>query len=520
MKRRTFLQATLGSSILLLGTKTPGVSAAAQMAPKGKVTLAWHSGVSSLWLDPQLQPAMLSPANFQYAVHDALIKAYHGKYAVPALAEHWEMADDFTSATFWLRAGITFHNGAPVTPEDVKFTYENYRGAQADVFKKKTARVEIVDDRTIRFHFNAPFLDFPVLFGTSASGAAWIMPAKYYQDVGPDRFAQRPIGAGPYRLVRQEPGVKFEFEAFEQYYRPIHTKYLVMRSVPEAFTRAAMLERGEADLIYLVPGELLDRVKALPGVTLAPTKAGCWWIDFPGMNETQNPFHDIRVRQAVSLALNRRALSEAETGGFSPPLGNWIPNDWPGAIEWPEFEFNLAKAKQLMADAGYAQGFNVDWVTPLPPYYSLAERVIGQLREVGIRMRLQTMERGTYFKMLQGGRAAFPGVQMVMILSASPGDWAGRYRAYFQCNGFSSRTCVADLDAKFKLYEESVVVAERTRLSQGIQRDILENYYVVPIYRLTFINAIGPRVVAEKWQDVFSTSIYAYPWEEIRVKDA
>jgi peptide/nickel transport system substrate-binding protein len=528
MKRRTFLQGAgaLSSSMLLGAQQIPVAAAAssstgaAKVVPKGKVTLGWHSGVSSLWFDPQVMPAMLSPANFQYAVHDALIKTYRGKYAAPALAERWEMADDFSSATFWLREGIRFHNGEPVTPEDVKFTYENYRGAQAEVFKRKTQGIEIIDQRTIRFNFNGPFMDFPVLFGTSASGAAWIVPAKYYQEVGPDRFAQRPIGAGPYRLKSQEPGIKFEFEAFENYYRPVYVKELVMRSVPEAFTRAAMLERGEADLIYLVSGELLDRVKGLPGVKLAPTKAGCWWIDFPGMNDAKNPFHDKRVRQAISLAINRDALNEAETGGYSTPLGNWIPDDWPGAIPWPEFEFNPEKARQLLSDAGYAKGFNVQWITPLPPYFSLAERIIGQLREVGINMRLQTMERGTFFKLLQGGREAFPGVQMVFILSASPGDWATRYRAYFKCGGFSSRTCVAELDAKFKQYEDSVNVAERTRLSQEIQREILENQYVVPVYRLAFINAIGPRIAAEKWQDVFSTAIYAYPWEDIRLKEA
>jgi peptide/nickel transport system substrate-binding protein len=518
MKRRTFLQQTLGSSILLLGTGMKGISAAAKVVPKGKVTLGWHSGISSSWLDPQEQPAMLTPANFQYAVHDALIKSFHDKYAVPALAERWEMADDFRSATFWLRPGITFHNGEPVTPADVKFTYENYRGAQADVLKGKTERVEIVDDRTIRFHFKVPFLDFPILFGTSASGAAWIVPAKYYQQVGPDRFKQQPIGAGPYKLVRQEPGVKMEFEAFTDYYRPVHVQHLVMVSVPEPFTRVAMLERGEADIIYLVPGELIERVRNLPGVTLAPTPAGPFWMELPGFDDPKSPFHDQRVRQAITLALDRRALSQAEAAGLAPPLGNWIPHDWPGAIEWPAFEHNPAQAKQLLTAAGYPNGLDIDWLVPFPPYFSLGERIIGQLREVGIRAKMRTMERGTFFKLLRGGRQAFPGNQMVLIVSASPGDWAGRYRAYFQCGGFSSLSCVPELDAKFKQYEASANLAEREKLSVAIQTDILEHYYVVPVYRLAFINAIGPRIAREKWQDVFSTAIYAYPWEDIKLK--
>lgn len=130
------------------------------------------------------------------------------------------------------------------------------------------------------------------------------------------------------------------------------------------------------------------------------------------------------------------------------------------------------------------------------------------------------MERGTFLQRLESGREAFPGVQMVLIVSGTPGDWAGRYRAYFQCQGFASRTCVPELDAKFQRYENSTQPVERQQLAEEIQRAILENYYVVPVFQLAFINAIGPRVVAEKWQDVFPTvqSVYAYPWEDIRLK--
>ncbi|GIX49116.1 MAG: hypothetical protein KatS3mg131_3327 [Candidatus Tectimicrobiota bacterium] len=415
LTRRAFLLGALGAPTLSLAGSgwrrllTLPRAEAAKVEPRGRVVLGWHTGISSAWLDPQEQPAMLTPTNFQYAVHDALIKNYHGQIAQPALAERWEMAPDFRSATFWLRPGIKFHNGDPVTPEDVKFTYENYRGAQADVFKAKTERVEIVDDRTVRFHFKAPFLDFPILFGTGASGAAWVVPAKYYQQVGPDGFKRQPIGAGPYRLVRQEPGVKLEFEAFPDYYRPVHVKQLVMVGVTEPFTRVAMLERGEADIIYLVPGELIARVRSLPGVLLAPTLAGPFWMEMPGFEDPASPFHDRRVRQAISLALNRRALSEAETAGFAPPLGNWIPHNWPGAIEWPEFPYDPQQAKQLLADAGYANGLDLDWFVPFPPYFSLGERIISQLREVGIRTKMRTMERGTFFSLLRGGPAGVSG---------------------------------------------------------------------------------------------------------------
>jgi peptide/nickel transport system substrate-binding protein len=494
-------------------------------AARGKLTLAWHAGLASRWLDPQEHDGTATPDNFITAIHDALIKNQGTQlYDHLALAEKFTLAPDAKTATFTLRKGTKFHNGEAVTPQDVKWSYENYRGAKADVFKKRTERVEIVDDRTLRFVFKEPFLDFVILFGTAnVAGPGWVVPEKYYRQVGPDGFKQKPIGAGPYKLVRQEPGVKIELEAFDGYYRPVNVKQLVMVSVPEAATRVAMLERGEADIIYFVPGELINKVGKLPGVVLAPVLSGSWWLEFPGFQDPKSPFRDKRVREAVSLAIDRRAMNQAESGGMGKPTGNWINDDVQYAIDWPEFPRNVEKAKQLLREAGYPNGFDVDWVTPVPPFYSRGERVVAQLREVGIRARLQTMERGIYLQRLQSGIKDWPGTQIIFQGSRIAGSWSFWYEAFFKCGGFNSRDriCVKDLDGKFDQYERSVNPAERKKLAEEIQRGILENYYVVPVFRHAFVNAIGPRVLAHKWQDVFPTITtgYAYPWEDIKVKD-
>ena len=516
----------LGIVLVLLGASHTHVGAqTARVVPKGKITLAWHAGLASRWLDPQEHDGTATPDNFLNALHDALIKNYRETlFDHPGLAERYEFAPDARSATFWLRPGIKFHNGEPVTVEDVKFSFENYRGAKGDVLKSKTERVEIVDNRTVRFHFKEPFLDFPMIFGTSnVSGAGWIVPAKYYQEVGPDRFKQKPIGAGPYKLVNQETGTKLEFEAFEDYYRPVYVKHLVMISVPEGTTRVAMLERGEADIMYQVPGELIERLQKNPQMKLAPVLSGSWWLDFPGFQNPQNPFHDKRVRQAVSLAVDRQAINEAEMGGFGKNSGNWINNDVQYAIEWPAFERDLAQARKLLQEAGYPNGFEVDWLTPVPAYYSRGESVVTQLGEIGIRTKLQVMERGVFLQKLQGGLKEWPGVQIIFNATRIGGTWANWYEAFFKCGGFSvrDRICVQELDVKFARYEQSTNPAERQKLAEEIQRSILENLYLVPVFRHAFVNAIGPRIAAQKWQDVFPTITtgYAFPWEEIRLKE-
>jgi peptide/nickel transport system substrate-binding protein len=526
MKQPIVMGGVICGLLLLLVADVPQRSEAGSTAvvPQGKLVLAWHAGIASRWLDPQEHDGTATPDNFITAIHDALIKNHRETlFDHAALAEHYEFSEDAKQATFRLRPDVKFHNGQPVTAEDVKFTYENYRGAKADVLKGMTERIEIVDERTIRFHFKQPFLDFPLIFGSAnVGGAGWIVPAKYYQQVGADAFKQKPIGAGPYKLVRQEPGSKVELEAFDGYYRPVHIKQLTMISIPEASTRVAMLERGEADIIYMVPGELIERVKGNRQLMLAPVLSGSWWLEFPGFQDPKNPFHDVRVRQAVSLALDRRAINEAEAGGMGKIHGNWINNDVQYAIDWPEFERDVPRAKQLMREAGFPDGFDVDWLTPVPAYYSRGERVIAQLREIGIRARLQVMERGIFLQRLQGSLKDWPGVQIILNGARIAGSWSFWYEAYFKCGGFNSRDriCVPALDAKFEQYERSVDTAERQRLAEEVQRGILENHYLVPVFRHAFVNAIGPRVAAEKWQDVFPTITtgYAYPWEDIKLR--
>jgi peptide/nickel transport system substrate-binding protein len=315
--------------------------------------------------------------------------------------------------------------------------------------------------------------------------------------------------------------VKLEFEAFADYYRPVHIKQFTMVSVPEAATRVAMLERGEADIVYFIPGELIERVKNNPKLRLAPVVSGNWWLEFPGFQNPANPFNDKRVREAISLAVDRDAINDAECGGMGVVDGNWINNDVEYGLEWPKWEHNIAKAKKLLAEAGHPNGFNVDWVTPTPNYYSRGERIVSQLQAIGIRSRLQVMERGVYLKKMQGGIKEWPGVQIIFNATRIGGTWSNWYDSMFRCGGFNAKDffCVKELDDQFQKYLNSYDRAERKKMAEQIQKAILENYYFVPVFRHAFINAIGPRIAAKKWQDVFPTitSGYAYPWEDIKL---
>jgi peptide/nickel transport system substrate-binding protein len=521
LTRRRALQMAIAAG----GLAAPAVRRAAAQAvtPNGRMVLAWHSNFAARWLDPQQHDGTATPDNFLHALHDGLIKnSGTQKFDHAALAEKYQFAEDAKSCTFVLRPGLKFHDGSPVTPQDVKWSYEHYRGAWAKVLHEKTNRIELSDDRTVRFVFNEPFLDFPILMGTSnVCGGGWVVPAKYYEKAGQAGFLQKPIGAGPYKLVSQQPGIRMDFEAFDGYYRPVHVKQLTMMAVPEAATRVAMLERGEADIIYFVPGELVARVKNNPNVTLAPVVSGNWWLGFPGFQDPKSPFHDKRVRQAISLAIDREAINQAECDGLGVVDGNWINDDVEYGMEWPKWPRDVAKAKQLMAEAGYPNGFAVDAVTALPNYYSRGERVVSQLKAIGIHAKNQVMERGVFLKKMESGLAQWPGVNIIMSGNRIGGSWSNWYEALFKCGGFQSKDfyCVKELDDKFATYLASYDAAERKKLAYEIQKAMLENYYVIPVFRHAFVNAYGPRIKAAKWQDVFPTitSGYAYPWEDIKL---
>jgi len=499
---------------------TTAQAAATRGEAKGKLTYVWHTTISPAWFDPQEAPPQITPYNFIYALHDALVKHLPGKTFAPSLAESYEIAPDSRSATFKLRQGITFHDGTPITPDDVKFTFEQYRGANASVLHAKTQEIQVPDNRTVKFVFKEPFLDFLTIYGSPSSGAGWIVPKAYYEKVGKDGFKNAPIGAGPYKFVKQQAGTEVELEAFTDYWRKVpNVKTLIMRGVPEGATRVALLQTGEVDVANLIPGELLDTVRADAKLRLAPVQAGPSWLEPMSFDTPDSPLKDIKVRQAISLALNRQAISDAEMGGLAALEGNWIPSDWPGAIQRPKIEENLDKAKQLLSDAGFANGFEVSKITPLPPYDSWAERIAGQLRAIGVKTQVNTMERGAFYDALAPGDNRLKG--FVMQLSGSPGDAAARVRENALCKGTFSGLCIPDIETRMQKYDSSADPAERKRLLDETQNYILDNYLIIPILRQALIHAIGPRITnkVEEVEGAIPQYVYMGPWEDVAVKD-
>src|SRR3954462_6077555 len=357
--RRLAGAAMLGVAAMLGGA---GLSLA-QDKPEGEIRFAVYVTIPPAWLDPgETSPGNLTPFWMQYALHDALVKPMPGERMAPSLAESWSESPDKLSYEFKLRKGVKFHNGDPFTADDVVFSFARAKGAE---LHQKVKEVIAVDPYTVRFVLPEPWPDFMTFYGKLASAASWITPKKYFEQVGPDGFKKQPIGLGPYKFVSMKPGIELVMEANEDYWRKVPSvKRIVFQSVPEATTRLAMLSRGEVDVAYLLEGQLGESIKNDAKLKLVFSGGiATFFLDFFDMWDPKSPFADQRVRKAASLAIDRQALSDADTLGASRPNGNVVLKRFEYALPIEADKYGPVHAKKLLAEAGYPNGFDAGDLT-------------------------------------------------------------------------------------------------------------------------------------------------------------
>src|SRR5438552_5140027 len=230
MHRRSRL--ALSWMIVLSLLLTGGLSnpAAAQTKPEGEMRWALYVTLAPAWFDPAEVVGVLTPFWVLYAMHDALVKPMPGNHLTPSLAESWTVSADQRVYDFKLREGLKFHNGDLFTAEDVKFSFLRAKGAR--ILQDKVKEIEIAGPYRVRFHLHEPFPDFMTYYGTFATGAGWIVPKKYVEQVGLDGFKKTPGGFGPYKFVSSTPGIELVMEAYEGYWRKMPSvKRLVYKSV-------------------------------------------------------------------------------------------------------------------------------------------------------------------------------------------------------------------------------------------------------------------------------------------------
>jgi peptide/nickel transport system substrate-binding protein len=495
---------------------TFAVEAGAQSQPDGQLTVAFDVSLAPSFMEPAETPGIGTPFVFLYALHDALIKPLPGNNMAPCLAESWRESPDGLTYEFKLREGLRFHNGDPFTAEDVKFSFHRYRGTAAKLLHERVKAVEVVDAHRVRFTLHTPWPDFLSFYATPATGAAWVVPKKHIEKVGEEAFKKHPIGLGPYRYVRMTPGVELVLEANEQYWRKKPSiKRVIIKGIPDRTTRLAMLKTGQADIAYLMIGLEAETVKADPKLRLAQViPSAVWWLDFPEQwSKAKSPWQDRRVRLAANMAIDKQTINQAERLGFSRLTGSIIPSVMDFALRIEPHPYDPTHAKRLLADAGYPNGFDAGDLTPVPPFTSFGESVGNYLTAIGIRNRVRSMERATFFEAWRSKKLT----GIIMGASAGLGNAAARLEAFVISSGTYAYGGDADVDELFRQQAQERDRRKREALLHQIQRLMHERVMHAPIFEPATLHGVGPRV-EEPAVGLNPLLYFAAPYEDMRLR--
>jgi peptide/nickel transport system substrate-binding protein len=501
-------------SLVLVALILTVVASARAEAPAGQVTWGVSVSLPPAWFDPADATGILIPFMVYYALHDALVKPMPGNPMSPCLAESWSVSADGLVYEFVLRREVTFHNGDPVTADDVKFSFERYRGVSAKILKERVKQVQVVDTHRVRFQLKEPWPDFMTFYATPATGAGWIVPRRYIERVGDEGFKKAPVGAGPYRFLSFTPGVELIVEANERYWRKSPSvKRLVLKAVSDDVTRATMLKRGEIDIGYVFRGAVAEDIRRTGGLTLKPVRFyGEQWLLFTEQWDPKSPWADRRVRLAVNHGIDRQAINESLTLGFSRMTGGIIPRDFEFSWPAPPYPYDAAKARQLLAEAGYPRGLEAELWTDTG-FAEPTEAIANYLAAIGIRTRMRTIERAAYFSQLRDKKLR----PLVYVASAAYGNAATRIDSFVSAAGVFTYGSYPDIEG---LIQEQATERDRKRREETlhrIQQLMYERVMFAPVWDVASLHAYGPRV-AEPGFGLIGSYLWSGPYEDVRLK--
>ncbi len=509
--RRLFVVAI---SLLILGTLPFSSIEGIAAPPQGVLKEAIHWNLSVDWFDPATAGSIASTGHLPlYLFQDALVKMIgDGTTPSPCLAESYTVSPDRKVYEFKLRKGVKFHNGDPMTAEDVIFSFWRYKAAQSKNIHERTEKIEAVNPYHVRIQFKEPFPDFLEYLLPGSTTIGWVVPKKYVEKVGDAGFKKHPIGCGPYKFVEFIPGVRLVAEAFEEYWRKVPSvKRFEFQMVMEPATRLAMVKRGEVDIATLMQGVFYEDVKKDPKLRLlTPMSPTQWLVYITSQWDSKSPWSDPRVRKAASLAIDRKTLADIHAPGCEPIGQTGLKGD-PTLIEFPPDPYDPERAKKLLAEAGYPKGFNGGKFFPYEGgYWPYGEQVATYWKAVGITMETTLLDRPAWFANRDGGK-----MKGGLFIDPSPAATvAGRLAYLFGRSGYGN---YPDIQALWDQYRKEVSPDSRKEIIGSIQKLIHEKVMWIPLTTTNSPAAVGPRVKGNPWK-VQPLIWFTAPFEDIELE--
>lgn len=476
-------------------------------ATSASTTLA--QSANTLVVDITADPGSLDPAIVAQAsgfsvinsIFDNLVERDYSGALVPMLAESWSFPDPST-VEFKLRQGVSFHNGEPFNAASVKFSIDRLlnpdlnsplRGGWPQTFQG----VEVVGDYTVRFHFSAPEA---TIFDTLAQSGTMVPPV-YYSSNSEDYLATHPVGTGPYTFVE---GVRDDhatlaanpnYWGVDTYKGTPLVPTVVFRPVPSAATRVADLLNGTADMILDVAPDDIDtlRGRADEGFQVVTgNSAKLQFVEF--MPKTaSDPLADQRVRQALNMAVDVQSIVDNLSNGLGRRQASPIME---GALGYDPsvaaYDYNPAFARQLLADAGYPNGFSLTMDLATSDPSDVANAVIGQLSQVGVQVQARSFDVGTFNANWSQDKSG----DLRLARWAGLQDPANFLNFTTVCGGFLADEFTCDHDATnlAKQAASTFDQDERARLYAQISRLLHDDPMGIYLSSVLSVYGVGPRV--------------------------
>jgi peptide/nickel transport system substrate-binding protein len=469
----------------------PAETTPAKVVPTGTLRATVPSWIETM--DPNLQ------TTFEYALYEHLLTTDENNNYVGELAESWGVSDDGLVWTFKLRKGVKFHNGDEFTSADAKFSFERTmkEGSMSPWSPEYNATIDHIETpdpytleiycKKVNYQFYASIWGCPML------------PKNYIEENGDEYFNNHPIGTAPWKFVKLTPSVSIEFEAITDHWRltPQWAK-LIVQLIPESSTALAKLRQGETDIVSVNMDEALQvqdegyelRILGRPSTPVI-CMLNTWASD--------GPISDVRVREALSLAINRQEIADIFFNGLAEPGGIlWTaPSSWgfdPAWMTGPYFKYDPAKARDLLKEAGYPSNF----ANPVITLYSMAylpwlpdlnQIVAAYWGAIGVQTKIETIDFGQLRGMMyvqdpaMTGKVAIwnmPTVQLsvAFLRSAihSEGNWQLLHDPEFD-SLWASVSLSPDQDTQLDLFHQTVEYMLSQYICPGIVN--IYSYYAV-----------------------------------------
>lgn len=461
---------------------------------RGDDTLIIGKGAIPTTGDPAYDTGAWALASYSH-IFDTLVVFEDGELK-PSVATSWEAVDDLTWE-FTLQEGLTFQNGEPLDAEAVKFTIDRIMDPEAGIpwrgLMGPIESTEVVDDTTVRVTTSEPF--GPLV---QKLLVAYIIPPDYYQEVGQEGFAEAPIGSGPYQWSDFDPLTHLTVEAWPESWRwegeAPGVSTITWQKLPEDSTRVAALTAGEIDVAEGLPPEVISQLEGQGINVISQPIAQTNVVNLRSTWDT--PLADMQVRQAINYAVDKQAILDSILQGHGTLVDRQLigPESFGYNPDLEPYPYDPDRARELLADAGYPDGFDVTYhfsIGRYPKDKEVSEVIAAQLGEVGINVNLEYLENVVFSQMSREGTI---GPMNIYGWQTMPAMDINQPIPFFKCDVPRENFCDPELDRLIEEMEAALDADEREERAHEMAVYLAETAPVLFLWQFHTIYGVQPYV--------------------------